>query len=154
VKVFMSGKAASGKVRVLSSSDGVVAEGHSGRTFDVPSGVYDLEVTLEDAVDRPEKRVQGVRIPAGKTTTHEVTFVVGYITLRPRRGKRPVGKQIRWRYQGGGDWFDTTTMAHEEIILSAGRYDAEVTYGRQKITISDIQVYDGKRTVSPEIHMR
>ena len=61
---------------------------------------------------------------------------------------------MRWRYIGGGVWFEQTSTAGEEIILSAGRYDAEVMVSRRAITIEDIQVYEGRRTISPEVHMR
>jgi hypothetical protein len=156
VKVLMSGEEASGQVRIVSAraERTVVGSGSSRQTFDLEPGEYDVEVTLEDAFDRPEKLVKGVEVLPGRTTVHEVPFVVGTIKLQPMRGRQMVGKEIRWRYSGAGDWFPTTTEAGQEITLSAGRYDAEVTVGRQNITINDIQVYEGKRTVSPEIRMR
>lgn len=154
VKIMASGEAGTGSVRVISSDKQVAAEGPSSRTFEVPTGTYDLEVTFDGALDRPEKRVSGVRVGPGETTVAEVTFTIGQVTLQPRMGKRSVGKQIRWRYSGGGDWFEQASEAGQEVVLSAGRYDAEVEVNKRAITITDIQVYEGRRTISPEVHMR
>lgn len=156
VKVVASGEAAGGQVRILSTSEdlGLVAEGPSGRTYDVPAGSYHVDVVLEDALDRPEKRIRDVRVEAGRTAVAEAVFVVGQVKLTPVQGRRPVGKEIRWRYNGGGDWFEQGSEVGQEVVLSAGRYDAEVMVQKRAVTIQDIQVYEGRRTISPEVSYR
>lgn len=156
VLIKVSGAAGTGSLRILTADvePRIIDEGPASKTYDVPAGRYDVEVTLHDTLDRPEKRLRDVPVKAGGTTEREVNFIVGQITLQPVRGRSKVGTDIRWRYSGGTEWFEQGSRAGEEIILSAGRYDAEVLVGRTKITIRDIQVYEGRRSVYPEVSMR
>ena len=156
VLIKIGSKRAKGAVRILTADvdPTVVEEGPATQVFDVPAGRYDVEVTCHDTLDRPEKRLRDVQINPGETVEREVPFVVGNITLQPVRGRRKVGTKVRWRYTGGDEWFEKGSNAGEEVLLSAGRYDAEVLVGRTKITIRDIQVYEGRRTVYPEVSMR
>jgi hypothetical protein len=156
VLVKASGEDATGSVRILTAEADprVVDEGPASKTYEVPPGRYDVDVILHDSLDRPEKRLTDVPVKAGGLTEREVDFVIGQITLQPVRGRSKVGTDIRWRYMGGTDWFEQVSQAGQEVVLSAGRYDAEVLIGRTKITIRDIQVYEGRRTVYPEVTMR
>jgi hypothetical protein len=156
VVVKASGQPASGNLRILTAdiNPRIVDEGSTGETYEVPAGRYDIDVILEDTIDRPEKRLRDVPVTAGQVTEREIEFTIGQLTLQPRQGKRKVGSDIRWRYAGGGDWFERSSKAGEEVELSTGRFDAEVLVGNTKVTIRDIQVYEGRRTISPEIQMR
>jgi hypothetical protein len=153
VKITTSGEAASAKLRILTSAvePQVVEEGTSEQTFDLRAGRYDVEATLSTTLDHAQKRLQDVPIKAGETTERTIDYPVGTIVLQPMRGASKVRSKIRWRFQGGGDWFEQTSNTGEELTLSAGRYDAEIMVGKMAITINDIQVYEGKRTLSPQV---
>jgi hypothetical protein len=154
INIKASGEPARAKVRIMTADvePEVVAEGTAPHTFEVASGTYDVEATLLTTLDRPQKRLTNVRVPAHDVEEREVVFTVGKIVLQPMRGRAKVGKRVRWRYAGGGDWFEQDSRAGQEVLLSTGRYDAEVTVGRTAITIQDVQVYEGKRTVTAPIN--
>jgi hypothetical protein len=155
IKVLASGQPASGHVRILTADvdPQIVDEGPASQTFDLSSGSYDVEVRMDETLDRPEKRLRDVRIPVGDTVEREVNFPVGTIKLQPRRGRGAIRSKVRWRYAGGGDWFEGTSNTGEDLTLSCGRYDAEITVNRTAIVISDVQVYEGRRSISPPIQM-
>lgn len=153
VKVSAGGERASAKLRIITASvdPQVVDEGTSEQTFDLPAGRYDVEATITTTLDPAQKRLQDVPVKAGETTERTLDFPVGTIKLQPMRGNSQVRSKVRWRYGGGGDWFEKTSNTGEEVLLSAGRYDAEIMIGKMAITINDIQVYEGKRTLSPQV---
>lgn len=155
LKVIQSGSPANGDVRILTADVDpvVVQEGNSDQTFDIKAGRYDIEIQLDTTMDHPTQRLRDVPIKAGETTERDVNFTVGTIILRPMRGRGMVRSKVRWRYAGGGDWFEGTSQTGAELTLSTGRYDAEITLNRTAIVIEDIQVYEGKRTVSPPVQM-
>lgn len=149
------GQPGTGKIRILTADvdPQVITEGPATKTYELEAGEYDVEVTLESVLDHPERRLRDVPIKAGELTEREIDFTVGTIVLQPRRGRSPVRSKVRWRYAGGGDWFESESQTGEELILSCGRYDAEIMLGRTAIVINDIQVYEGRRTVSPAVAM-
>ncbi len=153
ISIKASGQPASGRVRILTAEvePQVVEEGPASQTFDLPAGQYDLQVTMEDTMDQPVKRLRDVPVRAGDTTERDVNFPVGIIKLQPRRGRSIVRSKVRWRYNGGGDWFEGNSQTGEDLTLSCGRYDAEINHGRTAIVIEDIQVYEGRRNISPSI---
>lgn len=153
VKISAGGEPGSAKLRIITASaePQVVDEGSSEQTYDLPAGRYDVEATISTTLDPAQKRLQDVPVKAGETTERTIEFPVGTLKLQPMRGNSPVKSKVRWRYGGGGDWFEKTSNTGEEITLSAGRYDAEIMIGKMAITISDIQVYEGKRTLSPQV---
>lgn len=156
IVIKSSGQDATGNIRILTAEvdPQLVDEGPAGRSYQLKAGNYDVEVTMDTTLDKPQKRLRDVRIKAGELTEREINFPVGTIKLIPKRGRRKVGSKLRWRYAGGGDWFEKSTRVGEPITLSCGRYDAEVQIGRMKIVIADVQVYEGSRTVSAPVTMR
>lgn len=146
------------KIKIIKTDGGkaqiVVKEGTSGEYYTVPEGIYDIEVKLLSTLDQPERREKEIIVRSGEEVTKEVNFSIGSIILIPMKGNQKLKGTLKWRYAGGGDWFPQTTKTEEEVLLSTGRYDAELNIGKMNIVISDIQVYEGKRTVTPEVHFK
>lgn len=155
LEVTAGGEPAMGKLRILTAEvePELVMETESSKTVELPSGDYDVEVTNTSLLDRPEKRLRDVPVKAGELTERELDFPVGTIILNPRRGRGTIRSEVHWRYAGGGDWFEETSRTGEELTLSTGRYDAQIKIGRTEVVINDIQVYEGRRTLSPAVQM-
>ncbi|HJL19107.1 MAG TPA: hypothetical protein RMH99_25815 [Sandaracinaceae bacterium LLY-WYZ-13_1] len=66
-----------------------VASGECGRPVEVPPGVYVARLTLETALDRPQRTVR-VRVPEGGGVTARASFATSILEVRFTDARRPV----------------------------------------------------------------
>lgn len=83
-EVFENDKAASGSFRALAGTR-EAAKGVCGKGSDVAPGSYELEVTLDGAVDRPTKH-ENVTASSGQTARAIARFETGELVIDVKRG--------------------------------------------------------------------
>ncbi|MFT3921474.1 MAG: hypothetical protein QM778_02945 [Myxococcales bacterium] len=120
-EVQENGQPALGSFRVM-SGETQIAKGSCGRAQEVPPGGYDLQITLDGAIDAPTSK-QRVEARVGELTKARASFETGEILVElTRDGRRTVGTI---RLLRGKDVIATLTAGVTSRV-SAGTYSVEI----------------------------
>lgn len=113
--------------------------------FALPPGRYDVLVQMDYA----QQWVRGLEVKAGTTTSQDITFDFGTLTLSVVRDGRPLPVDIVI-YPGGNrqNWVDWRSDNPASFRLRAGVYDVEIAYDDYKShqTITGLQIKTGETT--------
>jgi Ca-activated chloride channel family protein len=113
-------------------------------------GVYDLLVVDRETATKPEVRIEGITIGAGKTTTKDVDFSGGAIRLTVQKEGKPSFAWVRVNEAGTENKVTgSDTSSHNPVTLHLvpGTYDVIVTDDRvkppQKVIFSQVTIKPG-----------
>lgn len=130
-EVTENGRPAPGRFVVHGPGGEEVARGTSGTAVQVPAGTYDVALTLEGAIDRPEKWVRGLAVGRGATARATAAFETGTVQVQVTAGGRRAAATVLV-HRVGEDAEIATLGAGVPGVLSTGTYDFQVRYRSQE----------------------
>jgi len=147
VKILVDDAQARGRVRVLSASGQVEAQGQSGETFTVRSGPHTIEGSITDEsvlIDKPTQTVEVDLAGGSEPQVETVEFARARVRLHVMRGRSEIsGTQITLMREGTTDAVLTIRPRNQHIPISAGRYEADVKMGRDTVHVTGLQFAAG-----------
>jgi len=155
VEAAVHGELKPASVKLMSEDGEQVASGATGQAISVQSGEYTLIVAIEDAAvlaDRPTQRVP-ITIAPGADVKHHIDFPWASIQLRVRVNGEPES-QATVRVMRQGAVVATVKSEGEHIMLSPGRYQAEVNTRGATIEVKQVLFPEGAtQTVPVDVRM-
>jgi hypothetical protein len=137
-------------VRLIGADGETAAEGDVGAKLTVPSGTYTLEVTVTDAkalADKPTEKRE-VTLQAGGDTTEVVDFAWSKIKLNVRVNGNLDPKAIVVLLRKGAIVAEIQS-ASEHVMISPGRYGAQVKTRGAEIEVEEMMFPQGATRETP-----
>ncbi|MBI5491070.1 MAG: hypothetical protein HY905_27310 [Deltaproteobacteria bacterium] len=127
VRLTANGEPAAGTVEIFPSQGGPSAyAGPTGTPVELPAAVYDVKVTLTDAIDHPTRSRGGIEVTVGNDRTVHIDFQVGRVTLLCRKDGEALDAEISLRRPGSSNWLPAVHCG-VPFLVSGGTYEADVT---------------------------
>lgn len=141
-EILENGQPASGMV-VLLQGETEVGRGSCGRPISVPAGEYIAVLSLDGALDGPERRMP-VSAQAGRPAKLSADFPTGLLEVKIRsQGRDTAGMAVIRKDNRQIGTLGSGVAAH----LSAGTYQVVARYRTQQKGFDAVQIQKGQRTV-------
>jgi len=147
IRLVVGGRSVAGHVEILDENGSKVAEGDAGSALTVQSGVYSIVGKINDEhvlVDKPQRQIDMVELTPGAPRTESIEFAIARVRFVVRvRGRPTPGARITLMRPGTTDHVAEFQAGTEHIMISAGRYEADVRAGAMVTHVRGIALMDG-----------